>query len=79
MGPSQNRLRGSSETVPGEAYTLWIYVPKGMTVAQVRATSTWQRSVPEKHKLMGDALRVSFQGLKEPVDWEVDFATKAAK
>ena len=34
---AQNRLRGTSETVAGDPYTLWVYVPKGVSVSQARA------------------------------------------
>lgn len=70
---SKNQLQGSSETVPGENYTLFIYVPQGISASQVRAT------VPVHHELNGSTLKVSFQGQTEPVDWAVEFAASAAK
>jgi hypothetical protein len=76
---SGSRLRGSSETVAGEGYTLFIYVPEGMIVSQVRATAKGQREVPVKHELTGNLLSVSFQGQPEVVDWELEFAANAGK
>ena len=76
---ARNRLRGSSETVPGDAYTLWIYVPEGVTVSQVRAATKGNREVPVRHEVSGNSLMVSFQGQQEAVDWEVEFAANAAK
>jgi len=76
---SKNTLRGSSETVPGEAYTLFVYVPEGVTVSQVRAATKGAREIPARHELSGNSLKVSFQGQQEVVDWEVAFAAKAAK
>jgi hypothetical protein len=77
-GP-KNRLRGSSATVPGEDYALFIHVPQGMTASQVRTTSEGQHAVPETHQQAGNLLRVSFKGLQKPVDWEVDFAANATR
>jgi len=76
---AQNRLRGSSETIPGEAYALWIYVQKGMTVSQARATAKGNREIAVHHELSGNSLRVSFQGVPEAVDWEVEFAAHVAQ
>jgi hypothetical protein len=72
-----NKLGGSSQTVPGETYTLWVYVPEGVTVSQVRATAQGGREVPVRHELTGNSLEVSFQGQQEAVDWELGFAGNA--
>jgi hypothetical protein len=74
---ARNRLRGTSETVPGDDYTLWFYVPQGITVAQVRAASGANREIPVRHELTGNSLRVSFPGRQEAADWEVVFAGKS--
>jgi hypothetical protein len=69
---SRNTLRGSSETVPGETYTLFVYLPQGTMLAGVRAI---RRSGPElavHHELEGNVLTVTFQGQREPVDWHVE-------
>jgi len=76
---SKNRLRGSSQTVPGEAYTLWVYVPEGVTVSQARAATKGAREVPVRHELAGNSLKVSYEGQQEAVDWEVEFTAKAPK
>ena len=70
---AQNRLRGTSETVSGDAYTLWVYVPKGVSVSQVRARTKGSSEVPVQHELSGNSLRLSFQGQPETVNWEVKF------
>jgi hypothetical protein len=70
---AKNTLRGSSQSVPGDPYTLWIYVPGGVKVAQARATAEGNRGVPTKHDLAGNALSVSFAGQPEAVNWEVEF------
>lgn len=70
---SKNRLRGSSRTVPGEAYSLWVYVPQGLAVSQVRATTSTGREISAHHELVGNSLKVSFQGQGGVVVWEVKF------
>jgi hypothetical protein len=74
---SQGRLQGSSQATPGEPYTLRVYVPNGMSSFQVRAETASGAAVPVRHDLDGNLLNVSFEGQKEPVQWEVRFASAA--
>jgi hypothetical protein len=76
---AQNRMRGTSETVPGDDYTLWFFVPEGFTVAHVRATSAGKGEIPAHQEVTGNSLGVSFPGQQEAVDWEVEFAAKSGK
>jgi len=75
---SGNRLTGSSRTVPGQDYVLWIYVPQGETVSHVVARTDKNQEVPVHDELTANSLKVSFQGQPEPVNWEVMFVQKAA-
>ena len=76
---SRNQLRGSSESIPGETYTLFINVPEGMSVAKAGAAAKGSIEVPVRRELSGNTLSLSFEGRKEAVDWEVEFAAKAGK
>ena len=76
---SKNRLRGASDTVPGDDYTLWFYVPEGFTAAHVRATSAAKGEIPARQVVAGNSLAVSFAGEREAVDWEVEFVAKPSK
>jgi hypothetical protein len=76
---AKNRLHGTSDSVPGDDYTLWFHVPQGITVAQVHAASGARREVPVRHELTGNSLRVTFAGQPEIVDWEVLFAGEPGK
>jgi hypothetical protein len=76
---AQHRLRGTSETVSGDAYTLWVYVPKGVSISQVRARTKGNAEVPVQHELRGNSLGLSFQGQPEAVDWEVEFTAHVAR
>jgi hypothetical protein len=73
---SQNRLRGVSDTVPGDEYTLWFYVPNGEGVSQVRAQTTGDAVIPVQHDLNGNSLKVTFLGQQEAVNWEVHFGKR---
>ena len=65
--------------MPGDDYTLWVYVPEGVAVSHVRATAKGQREVPAQQQRTGNSLKVTFKGKQEAVDWQVEFAPTAAK
>jgi hypothetical protein len=71
-------LRGSSETVPGEDYALFFYVPEGVRLSRVRATAKGLE-VPARHELDGRSLKVRFNGQKDTVEWRVKFAAAAVE
>jgi hypothetical protein len=71
---ARNRLSGSSETVPGETYTLFIYVPQGVTVSKIGTRSKGNREVPASHEVTANTLKVSFRGQPDAVDWQVEFS-----
>jgi hypothetical protein len=61
-------LRGTSWTVPGDPYTLWVHVPEGFRVSGAQAAG-----VPARHSQSGELLTVDFAGLQQPVDWGITF------
>jgi hypothetical protein len=62
-------ISGISETVPGDTYSLYIYVPEDYRFETARINA---RNV--KNKTGSDGLlEVSFTGQKEPVKWEIVF------
>jgi hypothetical protein len=67
-------LRGSSRTVPGEDYALFVHVPEGATVLRAHAGVAGGREVPVRQEREGPSLKVAFGGQREPVSWEVIFA-----
>jgi hypothetical protein len=75
----QNRLRGTSETVAGDPYTLWVYVPKGVSISQVRARTKGNAEVAVQHELSGNSLKMTFAGQPEPVEWEVEFQASTTR
>ena len=76
---SSMTLRGSSEAVAGEPYTLWFYLPNGVTVTQAKASSENNREIPIQHQRDGNSLQVSFVGQPGVVNWEVAFAADSAQ
>jgi hypothetical protein len=70
---SKNSLSGSSQMVPGETYSLWVYVPQGLAVSQVRATTSEGQEISVHHELLGNSLKVSIQGQRGLVGWEAKF------
>jgi len=71
-------LHGSSQTVPGDPYLLWFYVPDGMEILQVRARARG-RQLPARHKRVGHSLMIRLDGQQSPVAWEVAFTRTAPR
>ena len=76
---AKNQLRGTSETVSGDAYTLWVYVPTGMNFGHVRARTSGGAEIPAQPELSGNSLKVTFAGQPEPVQWEAEFHANASR
>lgn len=75
----KNSLRGLSETVLGDPYTLFIYVPNGFKISRALATTTGNREVKVNREEVGNSLKLSFQGQAETVSWQVEFAGNTGK
>jgi hypothetical protein len=69
----------SSETLPGEAYTLWFYIPKGKAPLRVHAATKSDAVVQVDQESSGNSLKVTFPGQPEAVDWEVGFAGQSSQ
>jgi hypothetical protein len=76
---AKKTLQGSSQTVSGAPYTLWIQVPEGQVASSVKASIGGSQLLSVKHLQQGNSLRVSFEGQQEMVDWEVHFAESPPK
>jgi hypothetical protein len=75
----KNVLSGISTAVPGEPYTLWFYVPKGMGVLNVNVTVKGGGKIPARSRLEDTTLMVSFEGKPDPATWTINFAAAPAK
>ncbi len=70
---SKNTLSGTSDSVPGDPYAFWVYVPEGVRLLHAKAISANQELALAK-ELDGTSLKISFTGVAEPVHWELKFA-----
>jgi hypothetical protein len=71
-------LRGTSETVAKDPYTLWIHLPDGVHVTHAKAAAGG-RDVAVTQKVTGNSLMVRFEAQPAPVDWEVAFTPRAGR
>lgn len=73
---AQNLLGGSSQTIPGDPYSLWFHVPEGMIVSGAKAATADEREVPVRVELKGQSLKVSLTGEKATLFWNIRFARR---
>jgi len=76
---SRNILSGSSRTVPGKDYTLWIYVPDGAEPYQMLAEVEGRPRIPVHYEFLSNTLKASFSGQQGTVNWEIKFRIHGAK
>ena len=69
---SENILRGTSDSVEGDPYTLWINVPPGFSLQRVKAVSE-NVGIPIEKEFAGSSLKIRFQGVAKLVRWEIKF------
>jgi len=72
---SKNQLGGSSETVAGDIYSLFIYIPDGMSISQAHATGDENRDIPVQVERDGSLVKLSFPGQHETVKWSLGFSS----
>ncbi len=65
---AKNMLQGTSKTISGATYTLFVYVPNGFTLKKVEANADVLF-----HTQDGQLLKVAFHGQEEPIQWELVF------
>ncbi len=66
---SKSALSGTSETIPYTIYSLFIYVPDGVTLSNVDSDARVLFN-----KLESNLLEVAFQGQEKPIKWALNFA-----
>lgn len=76
---SGNTLTGTSRTVPGDEYTLSVYVPDGWSASQAIARTGKSQEVEVRKERTDNLLKVSFQGQPQRVDWAITFRRKDPK
>ena len=74
---TRRTLRGTSDAVAGDDYTLFVDVPEGFEVATATANEGPSALTP-KLKREGRLLQLTFNGQGQPVSWSISFAVTAA-
>ena len=67
-------LSGQAQTVGQDAYTAWIYCPKGFSVTKAQARLASGEATEVQHMARGELVGLSFRGGGEAVDWSITFA-----
>lgn len=69
-------LNGSSETITGETYSLFIFVPDGINVIGAEASTSNGKKLNLISELKGNSLKISLKGQPEVVSWVVKFSQR---
>jgi len=69
--PATKQLKGTSETVAGEPYTLYVHVPAGYKQKSVHASAG---AATAREGSQPGLLMVKLEGQSQPVKWQIDFA-----
>jgi hypothetical protein len=67
-------LSGSSETIRGEPYSLFVYVPDGVNLTKVRAAAEDNQEVVVSSVFSENLLKVTMTGPAGPVKWQLQFS-----
>jgi hypothetical protein len=68
-------LSGTSETIKGETYSLFIYVPDRINFAKSKSVTDSGQEVDMTSFMDGDLLRVDLASPGGPVHWQVQFSS----
>jgi len=67
-------LSGTSKTVPGDEYSLFIYIPEGYTLKEAHANDVETgHSIPVETSVNGNLLKINLTGRANPVKWSIRF------
>ncbi len=67
-------LKGSSETLTGENYSLFIFVPDGINVIGAEASASDGQKLDLISELRGNSLKISLKGQAGIISWVVKFS-----
>jgi hypothetical protein len=70
---AERRLSGSSNTIAGAEYAVFVHVPERLLVGSTHASTEGGREVPVRSVRDGSSLRLAFAGQPETVRWSVVF------
>ena len=67
-------LTGKAQTVGGDSYTAWVYVPEGFSVTGAQAKTADGKTIEASQTANGHLIGISFRGAGQAVDWSIQFA-----
>ena len=74
---NEKTLSGKSETIKGDTYSLFIYIPDGFQMSEVNASSVDKQEVKVTTVLSGSLLKISFEGQAGDIQWQLKFISSA--
>lgn len=66
-------LHGESNTIPGQPYILWFYIPNSYTKASVQVNVKTGKAISATWRQQGGFASLRFTGADEPVKWRIRF------
>lgn len=70
---SNKILGGKSETIIGDPYSLFVYVPDGMTLTGIKAFTQENKEVIAGKEQSGNLLKITFENAPGAVKWQLHF------
>lgn len=70
----EKTLIGKSETIKGDPYSLFVYVPDGLNLVKAKAANADNREINLTSVLSGNLLKISFEGQGETILWQLHFS-----
>lgn len=74
---NEKTLSGTSETIKGDPYSLFVYIPDGIKMSGVNALSENKQEVKVTSVLSDNLLKISFEGQSGVIQWQIKFASAA--
>jgi hypothetical protein len=71
---NENTLSGKSETIRGDPYSLFVYVPDGTDMTKVKVATKDNQEVNVISVLSGNLLKISFEGQAGVKWWQLQFS-----
>jgi hypothetical protein len=72
---NEKTLSGKSQTIKGDPYSLFVYIPDGFKLAGVKSSSVNPKEVKATSALSDNLLKISFDGQEEVILWQLKFSS----
>jgi hypothetical protein len=68
-------LRGRSETIKGDPYSLFVYIPYGINLSKAGVFTPDNKEAIVKQEISGNLLRINIEGQSGVVHWQLQFSS----